>query len=198
VFFERDFPALRRRIGCCRIQLPARVGHCFSCFETASQYARGCQSSCTAFEEPSALDLILMMDFFFVIFPRPPRRSGSGFSCWLRTCWKDFCWIQPDNFERTDPVHLENCFPSAKRKVAHGLRHKDETSRVHRRYLRFVERLSHTDHECSFQNRDVFIGGVPMRRHFGTIRTTNPEHEWFALGTRIAGEVRMFAAHETG
>ena len=74
MFFERDFPALWRRIGCCRIQLPARIKPRFRCVEATSEHSCSCESSSTSFEEPPTRDLSLMMDFRHAVVSVPASK----------------------------------------------------------------------------------------------------------------------------
>ena len=95
-------------------------------------------------------------------------------------------------------MNLKDGVAFAQCEVAHGFWHEDEASRVHRRQLGLIKGFSGTDHERSLENGHVFVGRMPMRRNLSAIGTANPEHKRFALGAGIAGNVRVFAAHETG
>ena len=56
--------------------LPAWVRPRCSCVETTNEYSCSCESSSTAFEEPSSRDLILMMAFRHAVF-LCGRREGT-------------------------------------------------------------------------------------------------------------------------
>ena len=80
--------------------------------------------------------------YLFLPLPQFDRSRGLvlrirgllGFSR-CRTRWNKFCWIQPNDLERPDPVDLEDCVALAQCKVPHGFWHKDEISGVHRSNL---------------------------------------------------------------
>src|SRR5260370_42599526 len=76
----------------------------------------------------------------------------------------------------------------------HLFRHQYEISDIHGLKLGFVEAISHSNQECSFQYRQVLIREVPVCRNFRPIRTPESNHKRLSFGVWVSFHYRDVAS----